>query len=47
MERLADAEEDKIGYIHDIVDGTLTRCREEILQPLGRFMNLDAADGHA
>ena len=45
VEGLTDAQEDEVGDIDDIVDGSLAGADQKGLKPIGRLLHLDIADG--
>ena len=47
MERLTHLHKDEVGDIDNIVDGAEAYSAELILEPVGRLLNLDVADGDA
>ena len=44
MERLSHREQDKIGNVHNIVDGALPDSVQQVFHPFGRFLHLHVAD---
>ena len=44
---LSCAQQDVVGDVDDVVDGTLSHSEEQVLEPLGALLHLDATHGQA
>ena len=47
MQGLSQLEQDEVGDVHHVVDGTQADGQQPLLQPFGRFLHLHACEGDA